>query len=211
MTTYDIDPRDVRRMADMQTVYRMFDREDRLLYIGRTGDAGRRFGEHAAKRWFPLVETIKLEWFPTEAAAVLAERRAIQSENPRYNKADRKPARRPVRTKRPKPASVVVSARQAGTPAARDLLAAFAAAAEVAAKVTPARPPRTKLDEAEYRAALMALLKESTTASEAAECIGVTKWSVRVHLEALRDEGIARVEGERRLARWVLAPPCRDR
>lgn len=80
----------LRRVADMHAVYRMFDPAGRLLYIGMTGDAGQRFADHAAKRWFPQVEMIKLEWFQTKAAAQVAEQRAIQSERPRHNIAGRR-------------------------------------------------------------------------------------------------------------------------
>jgi hypothetical protein len=90
----EIDPRVVRRIADMHAVYRMYDEQGVLLYIGRTGNAGRRFGDHTSKRWFPLVATIKMEWLPGEASAVLAERRAIQQEHPRYNVAETRRSRR---------------------------------------------------------------------------------------------------------------------
>lgn len=88
---------DARRLAEMCALYRMFDDRDRLLYVGITGDLGQRLGEHSFKRWFPLVERITLEWLPTRAAALLAEKRAISTERPRYNKAGTKPAK-------PKPA-----------------------------------------------------------------------------------------------------------
>lgn len=84
----------IRQAAEMHAVYRMFDASGRLLYVGMTGDAGTRFGDHAAKRWFPLVETIKLEWHPDKAAARAAERQAIRSERPRYNIAEARPAPR---------------------------------------------------------------------------------------------------------------------
>lgn len=83
--TADLDPGIVRRLADMHAVYRMFDHAGRLVYIGMSGRAGRRFDQHATKRWFPLVSTITLEWHATHAEAVLAEKRAIASERPRYN------------------------------------------------------------------------------------------------------------------------------
>lgn len=83
---------DARRLADMHAVYRMFDGSARLLYVGRTGRAGERFGDHSVKRWFPLVANITLEWFPTKAAADVAERRAIKRERPRYNIAGIRPA-----------------------------------------------------------------------------------------------------------------------
>jgi hypothetical protein len=78
---------DARRFADMHALYRLFDDEGHLLYVGITGDLGQRLGDHSIKRWFPLVVRITLEWFPHRAAARLAEKRAIGTERPRYNKA----------------------------------------------------------------------------------------------------------------------------
>lgn len=82
-----IDPSLIRRLADLNAVYRMFDAKGTLLYIGMTGHA-RRFDEHGVKRWFPAVATITLEWHDTEASARVAEKRAIQAERPRYNIAE---------------------------------------------------------------------------------------------------------------------------
>lgn len=81
----ELDARAVRRLTDMHAVYRMFDDRGRLLYVGVTGNPSRRIKEHSEKRWFPLVTSIRLEWFQTRAAAVLAESRAIQAERPRLN------------------------------------------------------------------------------------------------------------------------------
>lgn len=81
----EIDPGVVRRLTDMHAVYRMLDGAGRLIYIGRTGRAGR-FDEHAVKRWFPLITTITLEWHDTLAQAKLAENRAIAAEHPRENR-----------------------------------------------------------------------------------------------------------------------------
>lgn len=85
--TADLDPRIVRRLADMNAVYRMYGHGGELLYVGMTGQM-RRFDDHAMKRWFPLVSRITLEWHPTEAAARVSERRAIRAERPRYNIAE---------------------------------------------------------------------------------------------------------------------------
>jgi hypothetical protein len=82
--TADLDPRIVRRLADMNAVYRMYGHTGELLYVGMSGHL-RRFDDHAVKRWFPLISRIVLEWHDTEAAARVAERRAIQTERPRYN------------------------------------------------------------------------------------------------------------------------------
>jgi hypothetical protein len=86
---------DARRLTEMHALYRMFDERDRLLYIGMTGDFGKRLGEHSVKRWFPLVERITLEWLPNKAAARVAERRAIGTERPRYNIAGTRPPKKP--------------------------------------------------------------------------------------------------------------------
>lgn len=81
----ELDARLLQQAAEMQAVYRMFDAEGGLLYIGVTGDLSRRISVHAEKRWFLLVETIRLEWHPTQAAAWAAEQRAIREEQPRIN------------------------------------------------------------------------------------------------------------------------------
>lgn len=95
--TAELDPRLVRRLADMNAAYRMYGHTGELLYIGMTGQI-RRFDSHAMKRWFPLVSRITLEWHQTEAAARLAEHRAIKAERPRYNIADTPRGRRAART-----------------------------------------------------------------------------------------------------------------
>lgn len=84
---HDLDPRLIRRLADMNAVYRMYGHSGELLYVGVSGHL-RRFDNHAVKRWFPLVSRITLEWHQTEAAARVSERRAIQTERPRYNITD---------------------------------------------------------------------------------------------------------------------------
>jgi len=105
-----LDPEMVRQMVDAHAVYRMFASDGRLLYVGRTGDARVRFGDHGAKRWFVLVHTITLEWHATEAAAAAAETAAIRTERPRYNirgvdprkpKPERKPWQPVIKVKLP--------------------------------------------------------------------------------------------------------------
>jgi DNA-binding XRE family transcriptional regulator/predicted GIY-YIG superfamily endonuclease len=91
--TADIGNDLLRRVAEMHAVYRMYDGGGRVLYIGISGVAGRRFDQHSEKAWFPQVANITLEWFPTKAAAVLAENRAIAAEQPRYNTRGKKKSR----------------------------------------------------------------------------------------------------------------------
>ena len=57
------------------------------------------------------------------------------------------------------------------------------------------------------REALLRLLGAGTTIAEVARTLGVTKWTARTYLERLRTEGLVRMEGERRTARWLLADP----
>jgi hypothetical protein len=76
---------DVRQLAGMHVVYRMLDAEGRLLYVGMTGNLGRRLSDHAEKAFFLAVTTITLERFPTAAEAALAEQEAIGAEHPLFN------------------------------------------------------------------------------------------------------------------------------
>lgn len=71
--------------ADSQAVYRCFSEGGQLLYVGTTGNLGRRLAEHAQKIWFLEVRGITLEWFPDEVRALASERRAIFVERPKYN------------------------------------------------------------------------------------------------------------------------------
>jgi predicted GIY-YIG superfamily endonuclease len=96
--TAELDPGVIRRLADMHAVYRMYDQGGRLMYIGMSGRAGRRFDQHAEKRWFPLVSTITLEWHATHAQARIAEIRAIADEKPRYNISGSPVAKRAMRS-----------------------------------------------------------------------------------------------------------------
>jgi predicted GIY-YIG superfamily endonuclease len=72
--------------ANTHVLYRFFDRNNKLLYVGITNDASRRFGEHGAEKpWWNRVEEIKLERFPTRQALTAAETHAIETERPKYN------------------------------------------------------------------------------------------------------------------------------
>lgn len=68
------------------TVYRLFDVDDDLLYVGIAGNPGRRFEQHAKdKPWWSEVDHIGLEHHPDRRSALAAERLAIVDEKPRYN------------------------------------------------------------------------------------------------------------------------------
>lgn len=76
-------------------LYRAFDADGDLLYIGATFDAGQRLAAHADRsEWFADVERITLEHFDTREDAFAAELVAIRDEEPRFNLA-RPGSRRP--------------------------------------------------------------------------------------------------------------------
>ena len=81
----DSDIEAVERVVAMQAVYRMFSVSGRLLYVGVTSNLATRLASHAEKRWFPLVATITLTWYPNRETAEQAERAAIEAEHPWIN------------------------------------------------------------------------------------------------------------------------------
>lgn len=67
-------------------VYRLHDSEGQLLYVGSTADAQSRWEQHARERvWWSAVSTASVEWHPSRAEALAAERRAIREESPLHN------------------------------------------------------------------------------------------------------------------------------
>jgi len=68
-------------------LYRHFDAEGNLLYVGISLSAVARLEEHKAqsKEWFNSIAKVTIERFPTRKLALKAELRAINEENPRYN------------------------------------------------------------------------------------------------------------------------------
>jgi len=58
------------------TLYRFYDVDDALLYIGVAGNPGRRFEQHAShKEWWTDVVRVELEHFATREEAAGAEER----------------------------------------------------------------------------------------------------------------------------------------
>jgi predicted GIY-YIG superfamily endonuclease len=67
-------------------LYRMFDANEQLLYIGLTNNPKGRFGRHRdTKDWFAQVSRIQLEIFDSRQELVDAERAAIAAEKPLHN------------------------------------------------------------------------------------------------------------------------------
>ncbi len=67
-------------------VYRFFDAEDRLLYVGIARDLGARFAAHRRRSpWWAEAARGTTVTYPTRADAELAEGIAIHAERPVYN------------------------------------------------------------------------------------------------------------------------------
>lgn len=69
-------------------LYRHYDKDGTLLYVGISLSTVARLGQHKTySRWFEKIDTIKIERYTSRKAALAAEKRAIKSERPKYNKA----------------------------------------------------------------------------------------------------------------------------
>ena len=73
-------------MYNQVSLYRYFDVEDTLLYVGVSDDPLRRAKEHRSKFWYDKAYRATTEWYPSKVLAHEAERRAIIFENPVFNK-----------------------------------------------------------------------------------------------------------------------------
>lgn len=74
-------------MSDQPTsLYRFYDAEDRLLYVGITNHLMRRTTRHAAdKPWFSAVARSEVDHYPTRAAALAREAELIRELQPVHN------------------------------------------------------------------------------------------------------------------------------
>ena len=86
-------------------VYRFYDAEDRLLYVGVTSSLGVRFGAHSRRDWWSDVARNTVEWYDTRAEALAVEMRAIDTEAPLHNVAGGTPPP-PWEVMEPKPLAV---------------------------------------------------------------------------------------------------------
>lgn len=68
-------------------LYRLWDADGDLLYVGIACSPARRFAQHAREKpWWSDVETRTVQWHPTREEALAAERAAILNEWPRHNR-----------------------------------------------------------------------------------------------------------------------------
>lgn len=85
-------------MSDTHVLYRFFDADDTLLYIGITKNPVNRFkGHQYDKSWFKHVTRSTMEHFGSRAELMAAEIRAIRTERPKYNRAHALSEPEPIR------------------------------------------------------------------------------------------------------------------
>lgn len=77
--------REQARRAQPHFVYRCYDADRRLLYVGCTRQPAKRWQSHGDKPWRPQVVAIEWEPHPDFRSGRAAERDAIQTERPAYN------------------------------------------------------------------------------------------------------------------------------
>ena len=79
-------------LAKPTQLYRHFGAEDELLYVGISLRSMKRLVEHRQNSdWFDEILRVEIEHFPDRESAMDAERKAVQEENPKYNKRLKKP------------------------------------------------------------------------------------------------------------------------
>jgi excisionase family DNA binding protein len=67
------------------SLYRFFDADGRLLYVGITKTLAVRWRNHSEKHWWPSVATATITYFSNRVSAEVAETEAIITEKPLWN------------------------------------------------------------------------------------------------------------------------------
>lgn len=73
------------RWYEPAAVYRLWDAEGNLLYIGSAYDPEHRCKEHRKKPWWPEVASRTEQWFSARGTAYAEEMKAIRTERPKHN------------------------------------------------------------------------------------------------------------------------------
>lgn len=85
-------------------LYRLYDADGVLLYVGVTGALKTRVGSHAKRKpWWPEVRRKTYQLYPSRSEGDDAEDAAIDNEHPRYNRRGVAPGRRLPRNRLPMP------------------------------------------------------------------------------------------------------------
>lgn len=91
-----------RKMAEETGVYRIFNADGVLLYVGMSVSPETRFADHrTCKSWMQEAHRYETRWYGTREEAEQEEQRAIRIEQPRHNSVHRALRRREVVPSRP--------------------------------------------------------------------------------------------------------------
>lgn len=75
-----------RGVGDRTALYRLYDADDELLYVGITKNTAQRWKQHKQlKSWWSRVARRDVAWLDSRPDALLAEHRAIVAEHPLHN------------------------------------------------------------------------------------------------------------------------------
>ena len=75
-------------LSDLQGptyLYRIYDADDALLYIGITRNPAGHLSKHACRPWGNRIDSVSYDKYPSRRAALDAERHAIETEGPLHN------------------------------------------------------------------------------------------------------------------------------
>lgn len=79
-------PAEPGQRVERTAVYRLYDENEQLLYVGVSADPRVRFRQHQRDRpWWPRVDAREIEWFDSRAEALDVEALAIRRELPLHN------------------------------------------------------------------------------------------------------------------------------
>lgn len=79
-------------------LYRLYDADDELLYVGITWNPESRWREHATRQpWWHKVARKTVEWHEDRPSAIAAEARVTAAEKPRYDESARRDQKTPRR------------------------------------------------------------------------------------------------------------------
>lgn len=72
-------------LAERTALYRFYDADDALIYVGVTGELKKRIAAHARKPWWPTVARQTVDWHEDRSDALAIETEDILKHRPQWN------------------------------------------------------------------------------------------------------------------------------
>jgi predicted GIY-YIG superfamily endonuclease len=144
-------------VTEHTAVYRLYDADDVLLYVGISARPEHRWAQHRAeKAWWGDVATREVTWFSTRGKARAAEVNAIRCESPRHNIAEtplhRVVSTTPVNLERAHPIAQRLAARLKALATVSDPLARGKVSTVVLAQISEANSTLSALRRDDIKA-----------------------------------------------------------